>query len=164
VISNPKFVGLEYDFLLSDRENLEPIGLNPITLVKNVGPMIFANQTAYQRTLSSFNNLHVRDLLITIELAVIEILQQYLFEFNDASTRLEIKTIVDNYLDVVRNGGGILDYSVIMDETNNTPAIIDQNFGIIDIGVEPALGLQKFINRITVLKTGGISSGGFAAV
>jgi hypothetical protein len=164
VISNPRFVGMEYDYLLSDRENLEPIGLNPITNVKNVGPMIFANQTAYQRTLSAFNNLHVRDLLITIETAVIEILQQYLFEFNDATTRLEIKTIVENYLDVVRNGGGVYAYSVIMDETNNTPEIIDQNFGIIDIGIEPARGLQKFINRITVLKTGGISSGGFAAV
>ena len=163
VISNPRFVAMEYDYLLSDRENLEPIGLNPITNVKNVGPMIFANQTAYQRTLSAFNSLHVRDLLITIETAVIEVLQQYLFEFNDATTRLEIKTIVENYLDVVRNGAGIYAYSVIMDETNNTPEIIDQNFGIIDIGIEPARGLQKFINRITVLKTGGISSGGFSA-
>jgi hypothetical protein len=163
VISNPRFVGMEYDYLLSDRENLEPFGLNPITNVKNVGPMIFANQTAYQRTLSAFNNLHVRDLLITIETAVIEILQQYLFEFNDATTRLEIKTIVENYLDVVRNGGGIFAYSVIMDETNNTAEIIDQNFGVIDIAIEPSRGLQKFINRITVLKTGGISSGGFSA-
>lgn len=164
VISNPRFVGMEYDYLLSDRENLEPFGLNPITNVKNVGPMIFANQTAYQKTLSAFNNLHVRDLLITIETAVIEILQQYLFEFNDATTRLEIKTIVENYLDVVRNGGGIYAYSVIMDETNNTSEIIDQNFGVIDIAIEPSRGLQKFINRITVLKTGGISSGGFSAV
>jgi len=164
VLSDPKFVGLEYDFLLKDREYLEPIGLNPIVVVRNVGPMIFANQTAYQRTLSAFNNLHVRDLLITIEEAVIEILQNYLFEFNDASTRLEIRTLVETYLDVVRNGGGIYDYSVIMDESNNTPEIIDQNFGIIDIGIEPARGLQKFINRITVLKTGAIAAGGFAAV
>jgi hypothetical protein len=50
-----------------------------------------------------------------------------------------------------------------MDDTNNTAAIIDQNFGILDIGIEPARGLQKFINRITILKTGTISSGGFSA-
>ena len=164
VISNPKFVGLEYDFLLKDREYLEPMGLNPIVVVRNVGPMIFANQTAYQRTLSAFNNLHVRDLLITVEEAVIEILQNYLFEFNDAATRLQIKSLVDSYLDVVRTAGGIYDYSTIMDDSNNTPEIIDQNFGILDIGIEPARGLQKFISRITVLKTGAISSGGFAAV
>jgi len=164
VISDPKFVGLEYDFLLKDREYLEPAGLNPIVVVRNVGPMIFANQTAYQRTLSAFNNLHVRDLLITVEEGVIEILQNYLFEFNDAATRLEIRTIIETYLDVVRNAGGIQAFSVIMDDTNNTNEIIDQNFGIIDIGIEPTRGLQKFVNRITVLKTGAIASGGFAAV
>jgi phage tail sheath protein FI len=155
---------MEYDFLLKDREFLEPAGLNPIVVVRNVGPMIFANQTAYQRTLSAFNNLHVRDLLITIEEGVIEILQNYLFEFNDASTRLEIRTTVETYLDVIRTAGGIYAYSVIMDDSNNTPEIIDQNFGIIDIGIEPARGLQKFVNRITVLKTGAIAAGGFSAV
>jgi hypothetical protein len=163
VISNPKYAGLEYEFLLADREQLEPFGINPIVTVKGIGPMIFANQTAYQRTLSAFNNLHVRDLLITVEEAVEDVLAQYLFEFNDASTRLEIRTIVENYLDTVRNAGGVYDYAVIMDETNNTPAIIDQNFGILDIGIEPARGLQKFINRVTILKTGTISSGGFSA-
>lgn len=163
VISNPKYVRMEYDYLLSDRENLEPVGINPIVAVKNVGPMIFANQTAYQRTLSAFNNLHVRDLLITIEEAIEEILGQYLFEFNDASTRLEIRSIVETYLDTVRNAGGVYNYAVIMDDTNNTPAIIDQNFGILDVAIEPARGIQKFINRMTILKTGTIASGGFTA-
>ena len=48
-----------------------------------------------------------------------------------------------------------------MDASNNTPSIIDMNMGIIDVIVEPAKGIQKFINRLTVSKTGGISSGGF---
>jgi hypothetical protein len=162
VLSDPKFVGLEYDFLLRDREFIEPIGINPIVIVRNVGPMIYANQTAYQRTLSAFNNLHVRDLLITVEEAIEDVLAQYLFEFNDAATRLEIRTIVENYLDTVRNAGGIYDFQVVMDESNNTPEIIDQNFGILDVGIEPARGLQKFVNRVTVLKTGAIASGGFS--
>ena len=45
--------------------------------------------------------------------------------------------------------------------SNNTPNIIDQNFAIIDVGIEPARGISKFINRITVFKTGGIAAGGF---
>ena len=48
-----------------------------------------------------------------------------------------------------------------MDSSNNTPAIIDQNIGIIDVILEPARGIQKFINRITVTRTGGIAAGGF---
>jgi len=161
ILSNPKLTGLEYEYLLTDREWIEPMGLNPIITTKKTGPMIYGNQTAYQRTLTAFNNLHVRDLLITIEETVEDILSNYIFEFNDASTRLEIRTIVDGYLQTVRNAGGIYDFMVIMDETNNTPEVIDQNVGIIDIGIEPARGLQKVINRVTVLKTGAISSGGF---
>lgn len=123
--------------------------------------MIYGNQTAYQKTLTAFNNLHVRDLLITIEDAIEDVLANYVFEVNDARTRLEIRTIVDGYLQTVKNGGGIYDYLVIMDESNNTSEIIDQNIGIIDVGIEPARGLQKVINRVTVLKTGTIASGGF---
>lgn len=161
VLSNPKLVGLEYDFSDKDREYLEPFGWNPIVFRRGVGFMIFGNQLAYQRTPSAFNNLHVRDLLITIEEAIEDILANFLFEFNDSSTRLQIKSIVDAYLDGVRSAGGVFDFATIMDESNNTTDIIDQNFAIIDVGIEPARGAQKFINRITVLKTGGISSGGF---
>ena len=34
VISNPKLVGLEYEFTLQDRENLEPFGINPIVTIR----------------------------------------------------------------------------------------------------------------------------------
>ena len=161
ILSNPRLVGLEYDFSDNDRGFLEPFGWNPIVFRRGLGFMIFGNQSAFQRTPSAFNNLHVRDLLITVEEAIEDILQNFLFEFNDASTRLQIKSIVDAYLDNVRSGGGIFEFETVMNETNNTPDIIDQNFAIIDVGIEPARGAQKFINRITVLKTGGINSGGF---
>jgi len=154
-------VGVEYDFTDEDRGNLEPFGINPIIKRRGVGVVIFGNQTAYQQVNSAFNLVHVRDLLISIETDVQTILANYLFDFNDDSIRLEIKTLVDNYLDGVRAGGGIYNYQTVMDASNNTPAIIDMNMGIIDVIVEPARGIQKFINRITVTRTGGISAGGF---
>lgn len=161
IISNPAMTGLEYEFLKEERGYLEPIGLNCLKDDRTYGPMIYGNATAYQKTLTAFNNLHVRDLLITIETDIEDILSNYVFEFNDAVTRLEIKTIVNEYLEGVKTAQGIYDFMVIMDETNNTPTVIDQNIGILDIGIEPARGMQKIINRVTVLKTGAISSGGF---
>ena len=161
IISTPNLIGTEYEYDKDDRNELEPFGWNPIIVTKNTGPMIYSNATAFQKTRSALNNLHVRDLLITIEENIEEILSFYVWEFNDARTRLEIKTLVDRYLSVVQNGQGIYDFLTIMDETNNTSEVIDQNVGIIDVGIEPARGLQKIINRITVLKTGTISSGGF---
>jgi hypothetical protein len=154
-------VGVEYDFTDEDRGNLEPFGINPIIKRRGIGVVIFGNQTAYQQVNSAFNLVHVRDLLISIETDVQSILSNYLFDFNDDSIRLEIKTLVDNYLDGVRAGGGIYNYQTVMDASNNTPAIIDMNMGIIDVIIEPARGIQKFINRITVTRTGGIAAGGF---
>ena len=161
-LSNPKLVGLEYAYTQHDRENLETIGINPIIFLKNFGFVIFANKTAYQKTISAFNNINVRDLLITIENDIEDILIRYVGTFNDATNRLEIKSIVESYLERVKNAGGIYDYMVVMDSTNNTPEIIDQSFGIIDIGIEPVRGMTKIVNRITILKTGAISSGGFS--
>jgi hypothetical protein len=161
IISSNNLVGLEYDFDIQDREFLEPFGVNPIIRKRGVGIVIYGNQTSYQRTNSAFNNLHVRDLLITVESAIEEILSNYVFDFNEDNVRLEIKTLVDNYLTGVRSVGGIYNYLTIMDSSNNTPAIIDQNLGIIDVIIEPARGIHKFINRMTVTRTGGIASGGF---
>lgn len=160
-ISGGNIVGVEYDFTNEDRGWLEPFGLNPIIKKRGFGVVIFGNQTAYQTVNSAFGLLHVRDLLISLENDVEEILSNYLFDFNEDSIRLEIKTLVDTYLDGVRAGGGIYAYQVIMDASNNPPSVIDMNMGIIDIIIEPARGIQKFINRITVTRTGGIASGGF---
>lgn len=161
IISNPNMTGLEYEYLKEERGYVEPVGINCLIDDKQYGPMIYGNATAYQKTLTAFNNLHVRDLLITIETDIEDILSGFVFEFNDAATRLAIKTLVTSYLENVRASQGIYDFIVIMDETNNTPTVIDQNIGILDIGIEPARGMHKIINRVTVLKTGTISSGGF---
>jgi hypothetical protein len=162
LISDPNLVGVEYDLTDSDREFLEPFGINPIIRRRGVGVMIFANQTGYQRVNSALNNLHVRDMLITIEADLESILSNYLFEFNDPSIRLEIKAKVDSYLEGVQSAGGLFSFTTIMDSSNNTPEIIDNNMGIIDVIVEPSRGIHKFINRITIAKTGAIASGGFS--
>lgn len=162
IISAGNLVGLEYDFDIQDREFLEPFGINPIIRKRGIGIVIYGNQTSFQRTNSAFNNLHVRDLLITVESAIEDILNNFVFDFNEDNVRLEIKTLVDNYLTGVRSVGGIYNFLTIMDSSNNTPAIIDQNIGIIDVIIEPARGIHKFINRMTVTRTGGIASGGFA--
>jgi hypothetical protein len=161
LISDPNLVGVEYDMTDDERTFLEPFGINPIIRRRGVGVMIFANQTGFQRVNSALNNLHVRDLLITIEEDVESILSNYLFEFNDPSIRLEIKSKVDSYLEGVQSAGGIFNFLTIMDTSNNTPEVIDQNMGIIDVIVEPARGIHKFLNRITIAKTGAIASGGF---
>ena len=161
VLSNPKLVGLEYDFTDTDRANVQPFGWNPIVFRRGTGFMIHGNQSAYQAIPSALNSLHVRDILITIEDSIENILSNFLYEFNDVSTRLQIKTIVDSYLGNIVTVGGLTGFTTVMDTSNNTPDIIDQNFAILDVLVTPPKGMQKFINRVTIQSNGGVSSGGF---
>ena len=87
------------------------------------------------------------------------ILKDYVFEFNTAQTRLEIKTLADSFLQSVKQDSGVYDFKNVMDSTNNTNEVIDNNMGIIDTYVEPVKGLEIVVHRTTVLNTGEIQGG-----
>jgi phage tail sheath protein FI len=145
-----------------DRDSLEPFGYNSIIQRPATGQiMIYCNTTAYQDVKSDFNSLHVRELLNTIELQVEEVLKQYVFDFNNPITRLNIINSITPILETIKDAGALDKYELVMDETNNTPNIIADGFGIIDIGVWVTGALTKIIDRITVNKNSGVSSGGF---
>lgn len=161
VVGGTGVVGLELNLGKEDREYLEPFGLNPIVFQSGTGPTIFANKTAQQTTKSALSSINVREVVIYIQDGIEAILKNYLFEFNTAQTRLEIKTLADNFLSTVQNDDGVYDYRNIMDETNNPPEVIDQNVGILDTYIEPVRGMEILVQRTTILKTGAISSGNF---
>ena len=161
VIGGNGVVGLELNLDQEDRYFLEPFGFNPIVFQSGTGPTIFANKTAQQVPKSALSSINVREVVIYIQDGIDAILKNYLFEFNTAQTRLEIKTLADNFLSTVQNDDGVYDYRNIMDETNNTPEVIDQNVGILDTYIEPVRGMEILVQRTTILRTGAISSGNF---
>ena len=65
-------------------------------------------------------------------------------------------------MESVKKDGGVFDYRNIMDTSNNTNDVIDNNMGILDTFVEPVKGLEILVSRVTVLNTGEIASGNFA--
>ena len=162
VVGGTGVQSLEFAFDKNDRDVLEPFGYNPIVFERGVGLTIKGNKTAQQGIQSALSSAHVREVLIFIEDGLAEILKNYLFEFNNAQTRLEIKTLADNFMESVKKDGGVFDFRNIMDTTNNTTEVIDNNMGILDTFVEPVKGLEILVSRVTVLNTGEIASGNFA--
>ena len=76
ILSNPDLAGIEYMIDKTDRDYLEPFGYNSIIERPATGQvMIYCNTTAFQTVKSDLNNLHVRELLNTIEIQVEEILK-----------------------------------------------------------------------------------------
>ena len=161
VISGNQVVGVEATLVNENRDWLEPMGINSIIWEPGVGVEIYANKTAKQTPVSALSSIHVREAAIYIQDGVESILRKYVFEFNTAQSRLEIKTLVDEFLENMKNNGGLYDFRTVMDTSNNTAEVIDHNMGVIDIYVEIVRGLEIIAQRLTILKTGAIEAGGF---
>lgn len=161
VVGGSGLKGAEYAFDKSDRDVLEPFGINPIVFQRGVGLTILGNKTAQQSVKSALSSAHVREALIYIQEGIADILKDYVFEFNNTQTRLEIKTLADSFMEGVKADGGVYEFKNIMDQTNNTDDIIDQNYGIIDTYIEPVKGLEVVVHRTTILNTGEIETGNF---
>lgn len=159
VVSGTNVKGVEYSFDKNDRDILEPFGYNPIVFQRGTGLTILGNKTAQQSIKSALSSAHVREVLIYIQDGMANILKDYVFEFNTTQTRLEIKTLADAFLEGVKQDQGIYEFKNVMDTTNNTNEVIDNNIGIIDTYVEPVKGLEIVVHRTTVLNTGEIQSG-----
>jgi len=163
ILSNPKLSGVEYMIDKQDRDSLEPWGYNSIIERPATGQiMLYSNATGYQSVKSDYNNLHVRELLNTLELQIDEILQNYVFDFNNAVTRLNIINSISPILETTKDAGAIYKYELVMDDTNNTAAIIADGFGIVDVGLWITGALTKIVAQFTVNSEGAVSSGGYA--
>jgi hypothetical protein len=149
ILANNAISGLEYDFDTTDRDALEPFGINPI-ITRNGVPMIYGDRTAYQLINSDFNFLHVRELLNTIEYRCRAILNDYIFTYNNAATRAEIYSRLDPILRSMKDSGALAKYEMQIDEANNTKDVIDQKCCIVDIGVWVTPNMEKIVTRLTV--------------
>ena len=151
IIRNGNIKGVEYDVDETDRNYLEPIGINSI--IKESGTIkIYGNQTAYQDTKSDFNKLHVREDLNTMEIAADNILKIYNFKYNTPQTRASIQTALTPLMEAMKLSQAIDAYNIVCDETNNTEEIIQNDFGIVDIEVYFNHGMEKIVQRIRVRK------------
>jgi hypothetical protein len=165
ILTGNGLVGVEYPLTKPDRGALEQKGINPIFQKRNGDIQIMGNETAYKRFTSVLNNLNTRDTLITLTIDIENILNNFTFEFNDDALKTEITSLLDNYLSSIQNGfGAIVDYDIVFDRNNNPGWVVKENAAIVDVIVEPADVVKKFVNRITLKKDSTPSLGGFLSV
>jgi phage tail sheath protein FI len=77
-----------------------------------------------------------------------------LFEQNVASTRNRFLSIVNPYLENVQQRHGLYAFRVIMDESNNTPDLIDRNILYGQIFLQPARAVEFIILDFNLTPTG----------
>jgi phage tail sheath protein FI len=156
--------GIEYRLTDGDRGELEAKGINPIIQRKDGTVMVYGNQSGFQTFRSVLNSIHVRDFLITVQTNIEDILRDYVFEFNDDALRLEVSSLIRNYLSNIQNSYSVLTaFDVVFDRSNNPPELVSENASIIDVVLEPTGASSRYINRITLTRGGQPAIGGFTA-
>ena len=151
-------IGPDYNYGRSDLDAYEPFGVNCMVYVPRKGTYINSNQTAKQKPVSALSKVHVRELVIYLQDEIEAMLQNYQWEMNTQTLRDTVKTKADAILEKIKANGGVYDYINVCDGTNNTPEVIDNEMIILDTSIEPARGAGKMVQRLTIHRTGGISS------
>tara|TARA_B110000444_G_scaffold114010_1_gene107497 strand:+ start:1006 stop:3000 length:1995 start_codon:yes stop_codon:yes gene_type:complete len=136
---------IAYNPSQSSRDDLYRARVNPITTFPGQGTILFGDKTALT-TPSAFDRINVRRLFIVLEKAISTAAQAQLFEYNDSFTRAQFRAAIEPFLRDVKNRRGLIDFSVVCDETNNTDSVMDRNEFVCSIFVKPA----RSINYITL--------------
>ena len=149
--------GIEKNWNQAERDILYPAQINPIRNHPSGGTVIWGQKTLQTKD-SALSSMNVRRLMIVLEVAISRSLEYDDFEFNDRFTRILITNEIDSYLRGIVANRGIYDYSVVCNDENNTPDVIDRREMNVDIYVQPtkaaeAIQLQAIITRTGVSYT-----------
>src|SRR6056300_358781 len=149
-------VKLAYNPNKTQRDELYRARVNPVVTLPGQGTVLFGDKTGLSNP-SAFDRINVRRLFITLQKAISTASKFQLFEFNDEFTRAQFRNIVEPFLRDVQGRRGITDFSVVCDETNNSPdLVVDRNEFRADIFVKPNRSIN-FIQLQFVATRSGVA-------
>ena len=127
--------------------------VNPIATFPNTGVVVFGQKTL-QKAATALDRINVRRLLISVKSFISQVSQNLVFEQNSLATRNNFLTQVNPYLESVQQKQGLYAFRVVMDETNNTPDVIDRNQLVGQLFLQPTKTAEFIILDFNVLPTG----------
>lgn len=151
-------IGPDYNYANDELNIIEPYGVNCMVYRPTFGTFINANQTAKQSPKSALSSVNVRELIIYLMDEVEKVLQSYQWEFNNPTVRRKIKDQADAICSTIQANSGLQAFKNIMDESNNTPDIIDNEMAVLSTHIEPGRGMGKLVHELTLYRTGQMSS------
>ena len=143
----------ERKFTQANRDTLYTEIVNPIATFPGTGVVVFGQKTL-QTKASALDRVNVRRLLITLKNFISQIADTLVFEQNTAATRNQFLSQVNPYMESVQQRQGLYAFKVVMDDSNNTPDVIDRNQLIGAIYLQPAKTAEFIYLDFNILPTG----------
>jgi hypothetical protein len=136
-----------------NRDTLYESNVNSIATFPNTGVVVFGQKTL-QKKKSALDRVNVRRLLIELKNYISQIADSLVFEQNNLITRNNFLSQVNPYLSSIQQQQGLTDFRVIMDESNNTPNVVDNNQLVGQIYLQPTKTVEFIILDFNILPTG----------
>ena len=137
----------------TDRDTLYEGRVNPIATFPGQGVVVFGQKTLQAKP-SALDRINVRRLLIRLKKFIASSSRFLVFEQNDSSTRARFLNIVNPFLESVQANSGLSAFKVVMDDSNNTPDVIDRNQMVGQIFIQPTRTAEFIVLDFSVLPTG----------
>ena len=137
----------------SDRDELYEDRINPIATFPGQGVVVWGQKTLQSKP-SALDRVNVRRLLIRLKKFIASSSRYLVFEQNDSATRSRFLNIVNPFLESVQANSGLTAFRVVMDDTNNTPDVIDRNRLVGQIFIQPTRTAEFIVLDFVVLPTG----------
>ena len=146
---------LQAQFKLSqaNRDALYANNVNPIATLPKQGVVVFGQKTL-QKAQSALDRVNVRRLMIEMKNYIRQIADTIVFEQNTISTRNSFVARVTPFLEAIQQKQGLYAYKVVMDDSNNGPAVIDQNQLVGQIYIQPTRTAEFISLDFILLPTG----------
>jgi len=141
---------------VDDRNTLYSRKINPIATFPGVGTVIYGQKTLQQKA-SALDRVNVRRLLISLKRYITQVADNLVFEPNTQVTRNKFLNSVNPYLSTVQQRQGLYSFSVVMDDTNNTPEVVDRNELVGSIYLQPTRTAEFIYLTFNILPTGGVT-------
>jgi phage tail sheath protein FI len=137
----------------SEKDTLYEGKVNPIVQFPGQGIVVFGQKTLQDKP-SALDRINVRRLLLTVRKYIASTSRYLVFEQNTSTTRNRFLNIVNPYLESIQQRQGLYAFRVVMDESNNTPDVIDRNILRGAIYLQPTKTAEFIQIDFNILPTG----------
>jgi len=137
----------------TERDDLYEGRLNPIASFPGQGVVVFGQKTLQGKP-SALDRINVRRLLIRLRKFIASSSRYLVFEQNTAQTRNRFLGIVNPFLASVQSNSGLSAFKVVMDDSNNTPDVVDRNQLVGQIFIQPTRTAEFIVLDFVIQPTG----------
>jgi uncharacterized protein len=143
----------QFKLTQANKDSLYSNNINPLATLPKNGVVVFGQKTL-QKQASALDRVNVRRLMIEMKNYIRQIADTIVFEQNTIATRNSFVGRVTPFLEGIQQKQGLYAYKIVMDESNNGPAVIDQNQLIGQIYIQPTRTAEFISLDFILLPTG----------